>query len=118
MKLFRPYLFLLPLLTLFNTSTADFGSGREIVQIQDAVSSLTSAFSPWVTYTADPSPDHGPPSKKPLPPPPSQYWLGNITHQGVAPLASPGYQVFRNVKDFGAKGEASLPIPFSRCIIA
>jgi hypothetical protein len=118
MKLFRPYLFLLPLLTLFNTSTADFGSGRKIVQIQDAVSSLTSAFSPWVTYTADPSPDHGPPSKKPLLPPPSQYWLGNITHQGVAPLASPGYQVFRNVKDFGAKGEASLPIPFSRCIIA
>lgn len=34
------------------------------------------------------------------------YWMENITHQGQAsfnPDAS--YQVFRNVKDFGAKGD-------------
>lgn len=118
MKSLRRYLFLLPLLALPNTSTADFGSGREISEIQDVVSSLTSEFAPWVTFKADPSGNHGLPPKKPLPPPPSQYWLGNITHQGVAPFAAPGYQVFRNVKDFGAKGAAALSIPSSRSINA
>lgn len=37
------------------------------------------------------------------------YWLADIAHQGVAafnPNPS-GYQVFRNVKDYGAKGENS-----------
>jgi glucan 1,3-beta-glucosidase len=35
------------------------------------------------------------------------YWLETIKHQGVSPFnANPGgYQVFRNVKDFGAKGD-------------
>jgi hypothetical protein len=110
MKLFRPYLFLLSFLNLLNNSAADFGSGRKIAQIEDSVS-LTSKFSSRIRYRADPSPDHGHPPKIPLSPPPSRYWLENITHQGVAPFAQPGYQVFRNVMDFGAKGEASLSIP-------
>ncbi|PQE32591.1 glycoside hydrolase family 55 protein [Rutstroemia sp. NJR-2017a WRK4] len=34
------------------------------------------------------------------------YWLEQIPHLGVAPLSSNGsYKVFRNVKDFGAKGD-------------
>ncbi|KAK6210577.1 hypothetical protein LQW54_006060 [Pestalotiopsis sp. IQ-011] len=33
------------------------------------------------------------------------YWLGDISHQGVAPFAGSGYTVFRNVKDYGAKGD-------------
>ena len=35
------------------------------------------------------------------------YWLQNIKHQGTSAFnANPGsYQVFRNVKDFGAKGD-------------
>lgn len=35
------------------------------------------------------------------------FWLQNIKHQGIAAFNSaPGsYQVFRNVKDFGAKGD-------------
>lgn len=37
----------------------------------------------------------------------SSYWVGNIKRQGTVPFASSGdYQVFRNVKDFGAKGES------------
>jgi hypothetical protein len=32
------------------------------------------------------------------------YWLESIDHQGVAPYAPDGYEVLRNVKDFGAKG--------------
>ncbi|KAI0029202.1 exo-beta-1-3-glucanase [Vararia minispora EC-137] len=33
------------------------------------------------------------------------YWLQNIVHQGTSPFGPSGYQVFRNVKDFGAKGD-------------
>lgn len=36
------------------------------------------------------------------------YWLADIAHQGVAAFNSnpSGYTVFRNVKDYGAKGES------------
>ncbi|KAJ5738694.1 hypothetical protein N7493_001849 [Penicillium malachiteum] len=38
----------------------------------------------------------------------SSYWMANIKRQGVAPFNSNAdYQVFRNVKDFGAKGDGS-----------
>ena len=35
------------------------------------------------------------------------FWLSQIQHQGSAPFSSNpgGYQVFRNVKDFGAVGD-------------
>ncbi|APA15899.1 hypothetical protein sscle_15g106690 [Sclerotinia sclerotiorum 1980 UF-70] len=38
----------------------------------------------------------------------SSYWLEEISHQGIAPFHysnDTSYQVFRNVKDFGAKGD-------------
>lgn len=39
--------------------------------------------------------------------PSDAYWLETITHQGLSPFhPNPSsYQVFRNVKDFGAKGD-------------
>jgi glucan 1,3-beta-glucosidase len=37
----------------------------------------------------------------------SSYWVGTIERQGTVPFGnSSDYQVFRNVKDFGAKGES------------
>ena len=33
------------------------------------------------------------------------YWLQNIAHQGTSAFGPAGYTVFRNVKDFGAKGD-------------
>ncbi|KAK5661924.1 hypothetical protein OQA88_10034 [Cercophora sp. LCS_1] len=33
------------------------------------------------------------------------YWLGDIAHRGLAPFAGPNYPVFRNVKDYGARGD-------------
>lgn len=40
----------------------------------------------------------------------AQYWLENIKHQGLSPFNpnASTYQVFRNVKDFGAKGMFTL----------
>ncbi|KAJ5627671.1 hypothetical protein N7490_009899 [Penicillium lividum] len=38
----------------------------------------------------------------------SSYWMANIKRQGVAPFNSDAdYKIFRNVKDFGAKGDGS-----------
>lgn len=34
------------------------------------------------------------------------YWMQDLHHQGIAPFNSQvGYQVFRNVKEWGAKGD-------------
>ncbi len=37
----------------------------------------------------------------------SSFWMESIAHQGVSAFGPSGYQVFRNVKDFGAKGISS-----------
>ncbi|OWP03326.1 1,3-beta glucanase [Marssonina coronariae] len=39
--------------------------------------------------------------------PASGYWLGSIARKGTVAYGTSGYQVFRNVKDFGAKGDGS-----------
>lgn len=41
------------------------------------------------------------------------YWLESITHQGISAFGPAGYQVFRNVKDFGAKGTSMFQSEFS-----
>ncbi|KAJ5494458.1 hypothetical protein N7463_010545 [Penicillium fimorum] len=35
----------------------------------------------------------------------SSYWLESMTHQGVSAFGVSGYEVYRNVKDFNAKGD-------------
>jgi glucan 1,3-beta-glucosidase len=36
----------------------------------------------------------------------SSYWVANVERQGTIPFAkTPDYKIFRNVKDYGAKGE-------------
>ncbi|PYH99442.1 exo-beta-1,3-glucanase Exg0 [Aspergillus ellipticus CBS 707.79] len=39
----------------------------------------------------------------------SDYWVGTITRQGTVPFSNvtSSYQIFRNVKDYGAKGDGS-----------
>ncbi|KAI1457217.1 glycoside hydrolase family 55 protein [Annulohypoxylon moriforme] len=37
----------------------------------------------------------------------SDYWVADIKRQGVAVYADSGYKVFRNVKDYGAKGDGA-----------
>jgi len=35
----------------------------------------------------------------------SQYWLSTISRQGAVAYGDSAHKVFRNVKDFGAKGD-------------
>jgi glucan 1,3-beta-glucosidase len=42
------------------------------------------------------------------------YWLENIAHQGKSAFGPAGYKVFRNVKDYGAKG-TSQNLPLNLC---
>jgi len=82
----------------------------KIPQVEYFVQSMTREYGNWANY-------HGPtgtglrprPTHTKVPPRPSNvcsYWLENIQHQGVAAFNPDptGYQVFRNVKDFGAVG--------------
>jgi glucan 1,3-beta-glucosidase len=34
----------------------------------------------------------------------TEYWYEGINHQGISAFGPSGYQVFRNVKSYGAKG--------------
>jgi glucan 1,3-beta-glucosidase len=36
---------------------------------------------------------------------PAPYWYETIAHQGISAFGPSGYQVYRNVKDFGATGK-------------
>jgi glucan 1,3-beta-glucosidase len=38
------------------------------------------------------------------------FWMESVKHQGISPLGPSGYTVFRNVKDFGAKGMHKGPL--------
>ena len=37
----------------------------------------------------------------------SPYWIANIQRQGTVPFGPAGYKVFRNVKEYGAKGDGT-----------
>jgi glucan 1,3-beta-glucosidase len=44
--------------------------------------------------------------------PVSAYWMEDVAHRGVSPFnPDKSYQVFRNVKDFGAKGDGGMSLP-------
>lgn len=74
------------------------------------VSSMLSEFGPYMHYSG-PSRTASlyPRPTKPIPPVKDKcsYWLEDTKHQGVAAFNPDpeAYQVFRNVKDFGAKGD-------------
>ncbi|KAL1953495.1 hypothetical protein VTO42DRAFT_2748 [Malbranchea cinnamomea] len=48
-----------------------------------------------------PAPQSSPPEQA------SSFWLSSIQRQGQAAFGDPNHQVFRNVKEFGAKGDGS-----------
>lgn len=83
---------------------------HQIPWIESVVSSAASQFTPYFAY-------RGPTGSAPLPtstlqpiPRPTasacSYWMEEIKHQGIAAFnPSTSYVVFRNVKDYGAKGD-------------
>ena len=42
------------------------------------------------------------------------FWMESIKHQGISAFGASGYQVFRNVKDFGAKGIVATHVTESK----
>jgi len=83
--------------------------------VESVVSSATSAFAPAVQYagptgTAASVLATSSTIKVAATVTPASYWLEGIKHQGVAAFnPSPAtYQIFRNVKDFGAKGMSRI----------
>lgn len=82
-----------------------------IPEVSSVVSSVKARYSEYVHYD-------GPSGKTHAKPTPSKalearatttcatYWLDGMTHQGLAPFQSDStYKVYRNVKDYGAKGD-------------
>ena len=99
------------LLTLAVTAFAQHVHYR-IPEVEQNAQYMLSRFADWHTY-------HGPTGTatratrtgRPHRPPPTPtstcaYWLEDINHQGLSPFHPDpaNYRVFRNVKDFGAKG--------------
>jgi hypothetical protein len=84
-----------------------------IPEVSSVVSSITASFAAAVLY-AGPTGSTSSTSKTAAPAATPQaaavgatpYWLELIKHQGISAFNSnpSSYQVFRNVKDFGAKG--------------
>ncbi|KAK0252307.1 hypothetical protein LTS09_012652 [Friedmanniomyces endolithicus] len=108
----RSTLFLAPLLAAITTTRAQHIK-LEIPEVDEYVHSMLGEFDHWTHYPG-PSPTYwhhpSPRPTKPVPPKPTNqcaYWLADIKHQGIAAFnpAPSTYQVFRNVKDFGAKGD-------------
>jgi glucan 1,3-beta-glucosidase len=88
-----------------------------ISQVSSAVQLATSSFAPAVTYAGPTGSASSILAKSPTNKVSPQgaaatagaapYWLESITHQGISAFNSnpASYQVFRNVKSFGAKGK-------------
>ena len=77
-----------------------------IPEVAAAESAMRELFGNQTVY-------HGPkpfpaPNAAPKPQADAPYWLAQIQHQGISAFGPGGYQVFRNVMDFGAKGKQIL----------
>ena len=77
-------------------------------EIKQDVDQMVSEFQKYVNFKGpDHDVDYKPKKEKPGPANVGTYWMEQIRHQGKAPFnpQAGSYQVFRNVKDFGAKGK-------------
>ncbi|CZR68353.1 related to beta-1,3 exoglucanase precursor [Phialocephala subalpina] len=89
------------------SSTSSTSSSSKTSSTSSSTTSSTSSKSSTSSTSNKTSSSSSTSSATPSPTACSGYWMEGITHQGIAPFnAAPGtYQVFRNVKDFGAKGD-------------
>ena len=47
----------------------------------------------------------------------SSYWVSSIQRRGTVPFGDSSFQVFRNVKDFGAKGDGEFMYSLIRYLL-
>ena len=79
-------------------------------EIKQDVDQMVSEFQKYVNFKGpDHDVDYKPEKEKPDPAAVTTFWMEQIKHQGKAPFnpQAGSYQVFRNVRDFGAKGKNS-----------
>ncbi|EON68919.1 hypothetical protein W97_08177 [Coniosporium apollinis CBS 100218] len=102
---------LLSALSILSTAVTAQHGKHKIPEVEVLVQSATSVYSSWKGWRGTPT--GRPYPKPPRPTYPSKpkdqcaYWLENVKHQGISAFnPNPSsYQTFRNVKDFGAKGD-------------
>lgn len=75
---------------------ADPQAGAVVSGLSSALSGVASAVSGGVNAAATAAVSSS-----------SSYWVANIERQGQVAYGSSDYQIFRNVKDFGAVGDGS-----------
>jgi glucan 1,3-beta-glucosidase len=71
----------------------------KIPQVERAVSNVLQEYGDIVSYSGNQT-DDAYISKRATTP----YWYETIAHQGISAFGPGGYQVYRNVRDYGAKG--------------
>lgn len=75
----------------------------KIPEVDSIVSNALKEHASYVHYTGNASEASSGVSKRA-----SSYWYENIAHQGISAFGPSGYTVYRNVKDYGAKGTFAL----------
>ncbi|KAF9883834.1 hypothetical protein FE257_002771 [Aspergillus nanangensis] len=96
--------------TLWFISLLAVGANAAVLDIPSVDRAVQVALDDYGNYGAYTGPQHKPPATShakafSLLADSSSFWLESISHQGISAFGASGYQVFRNVKDFGAKGD-------------
>jgi len=79
----------------------------QIPEVEQVVASILQKYSNHVNFKSNVT---DVPASQPVPgvhtdsAAASSYWYENIAHQGISAFGPSGYTVYRNVKDYGAKG--------------
>jgi hypothetical protein len=81
--------------------TTSYSSWYYLTMTSFSIISLIVALRLFLLVAASPVPDTSVSAAA------SSYWLSSITRQGTVGFGSSGFQIFRNVKDFGAKGDGT-----------
>jgi glucan 1,3-beta-glucosidase len=77
----------------------------EIPQVESVVDDILHDYEKFVHYSATQNNDTLVSEVVATP-----YWYETIAHQGISAFGPSGYRVFRNVKDYGARGSFNISI--------
>lgn len=83
----------------------------KIPQVDKVVTKVMNKFAPYVHNKGNHSDIPVIPAKENMSeiiPRATPYWYEQISHQGKSPFGPGGYVVYRNVKDYGAKGKSYI----------